>query len=160
MQHFFDEEVGNLLVLVALRHDQQVDRSDEPADSDGRPESQDGAAGELVTGLGDGNARGRDVDQLAHQPDRVDRRVATRYESSLGTQRVQPINVGYAGLPDEVLHSNSRTSRREPVHRRVGRNGRQSLAWGRTLGVASGYPLDSHASDGRAAEQTATARHE
>jgi hypothetical protein len=66
-----------------------------------------------MASLGDSDARVRDVDQLAEQADRIDRRVASRHGPLLGAKRVQPINIGDTGLPDQILHSNRRTSKRE-----------------------------------------------
>ena len=103
-KQFFDQQIGDLLAVVAICDYQHIDRRNESAGSYRGPEPEYGTTRQLPVRLDERNARIGQVDQLAEQTDRVHRRVAARHGTSFRAKRVQPIYVGYASLPDQVLH--------------------------------------------------------
>ena len=99
--------------------------------------TEDCTACQLAIAFGERDARVGQVDELAQQADRVHRRVTVRHGPFFRAKRVEPIYIGDPGLPDQVLHSNRRTSRREGD--RTGhdsQNGRRSLT---VVPVLSGW---------------------
>jgi hypothetical protein len=108
-----DHGLGDLGGGVASGYYQHIHCAYEPADSHRRPQAQHRTAYYLTARLGDHHTGVRHVDQLAKQTDRVQWGRALRGDSRLNAHRVKPINIGYAGLSDQVVHSKARTSCRD-----------------------------------------------
>ena len=77
VQHFFDEQIGDLLAIEVWSDNHHIDRPDESAGPDRWPQSQDCTADHLMVRLGYRDTRVRQVDQLAQQAYRVDWGLAT-----------------------------------------------------------------------------------
>ena len=75
-----DESVRHPVGVVVGIDDQEVDGPDEATRADRRSEREDGAAHDVPLGLGDEDARLRQVDELAEQISRIERaRIAARH---------------------------------------------------------------------------------
>ncbi len=108
-----DHGFGDLGGGVASGYYEHIHCAYEPAGSHRRPQAQHRTAYYLTARLGDHHTGVRHVDQLAKQTDRVQWGCALRGDSRLDAHRVEPIDIGYAGRSDQVLHSKARTSCRD-----------------------------------------------
>jgi hypothetical protein len=91
--------------IVVGVDDQEIDRPDETARADRRSEREDGAAHDVPLGLGDEDARLRQVDELAEQISRVERaRIAADAQFRVA-QRDETVDIRDAGGPDQIFHA-------------------------------------------------------
>lgn len=105
-----DQHIGNSLDGVAWGDDQHVNRAYEASGPDRWSQAEYCTAGYLTTRLGDHDARVGNVDELAQQAYRVQRGTSAGRGPHFHAKRIEPIYIGDARLPDQVLHSNARTS--------------------------------------------------
>ena len=157
-----DQLIGAFLDAVAWGYDQHVNRAYEPAGSDRWSEADYRTAGYLTPPLGDHDASIRHVDELTQQAYRVQWSASAGRSPHLYAKRIQPIDIGDAGLPDQVLHSNARTSWRNGDRTTAAATASQLARWPRafvlTLGRRAFLGLDSHARTGLAAALMRPAR--
>ena len=76
---FLQERLGDPVHVVLLVDDQEVDRADVPAGSNGRPEREDRAPDHDASRFGDDDAGLREIHQLAHEIGCSERAVGTAH---------------------------------------------------------------------------------
>ena len=104
-QDFFDEDVDDGVdVVVGIAH-KQIDRPDEAAGADRRPEGQDGRPDDRPMRFDHEHGRLRQIHELAEQIRRDERGVTGGLRCRLGAQRDESIDIRDPSRSNLVIHA-------------------------------------------------------
>ena len=102
---FLDEGVGDAVDVVFRIHDEEIDGAGEAAGDDGWPEGENRPTDDVAPGLGDKDARLREIDQLSEQVRWAERAGSAGQADDVVAQRDEPIDVRDASGSDQIFHA-------------------------------------------------------